>query len=262
MEKTATLDKVCLPIGEANGLPNEHYTSSSVFHEEKDILLFDKWSGLAVSAEVPNIGDVVPIHFQGTPLFIVRSKENKVKVFQNTCRHRGMILIDKAKSIEGAIRCPYHSWCYSTDGNLISTPHVGGPGRNLHEEIDRSKLGLTEVRSHVWMGVIWINLSGNAPKFEDSMKELMERWADFDRPLFHGGKESSFTIEIAANWKLAVENYCESYHLPWVHPGLNSYSKLEDHYHIEYKTNFLDKVQKFTSSLKIKRVMFSLIFLI
>ena len=120
MEKTATLDKVCLPIGEANGLPNEHYTSSSVFHEEKDILLFDKWSGLAVSAEVPNIGDVVPIHFQGTPLFIVRSKENKVKVFQNTCRHRGMILIDRAKSIEGAIRCPYHSWCYSTDGNLIS----------------------------------------------------------------------------------------------------------------------------------------------
>ena len=35
------------------------------------------------------------------------------------------------------------------------------------------------------------------------------------------------------NWKLAVENYCESYHLPWVHPGLNSYSRLEDHYHIE-----------------------------
>ena len=35
------------------------------------------------------------------------------------------------------------------------------------------------------------------------------------------------------NWKLAVENYCESYHLPWVHPGLNSYSRLEDHYHIQ-----------------------------
>ena len=207
---------------------------------------------MAVSAEVPNIGDVVPIHFQGTPLFIVRSKENKVKVFQNTCRHRGMILIDRAKSIEGAIRCPYHSWCYSTDGNLISTPHVGGPGRNLHEEIDRSKLGLTEVRSHLWMGVIWINLSGNAPKFEDSMKELMDRWADFDRPLFHGGKESSFTIEIAANWKLAVENYCESYHLPWVHPGLNSYSKLEDHYHIEYKNKFSGQGTKVYQQLKDK----------
>ena len=252
MENTATLNQVCLPIGKANGLPNEHYTCSSVFKEEKDILLFDKWSGLAVSAEISNIGDVVPIHFQGTPLFIVRTKENKVKVFQNTCRHRGMILIDKAKSIEGAIRCPYHSWCYSTDGNLISTPHVGGPGRNLHEAIDRSKLGLTEVRSHVWMGVIWINLSGNAPKFEDSMKELIDRWADFDRPLFHGGKESSFTIEIAANWKLAVENYCESYHLPWVHPGLNSYSKLEDHYHIEYKNKFSGQGTRVYQQLKDK----------
>ena len=86
----------------------------------------------------------------------------------------------------------------------------------------------------------------------DSMKELMDRWADFDRPLFHGGKESSFTIEIAANWKLAVENYCESYHLPWVHPGLNSYSKLEDHYHIEYKNKFSGQGTKVYQQLKDK----------
>jgi choline monooxygenase len=51
--------------------------------------------------------------------------------------------------------------------------------------------------------------------------------------MHHGGADSSFTLEVATNWKLAVENYCESYHLPWVHPGLNSYSRLEDHYHIE-----------------------------
>ena len=98
----------------------------STSKEEKDILLFGKWSGLAVSAQIPNIGAAVPIFFQGTPLFIIRTKKNKVKVFQNTCRHRGMILIDRVKSIEGAIRCPYHSWCYSTEGSLISTPHVGG----------------------------------------------------------------------------------------------------------------------------------------
>ena len=94
MEKTARLNQVCLPVDEANGLPNEHYTCPSVFKEEKDILLFGKWSGLAVSAQIPNIGYAVPISFQGTPLFIIRTKKNKVKVFQNTCRHRGMILID------------------------------------------------------------------------------------------------------------------------------------------------------------------------
>jgi choline monooxygenase len=63
--------------------------------------------------------------------------------------------------------------------------------------------------------------------------DLIARWAEFDQPLHHGGADSSFTLEVATNWKLAVENYCESYHLPWVHPGLNSYSRLEDHYHIE-----------------------------
>jgi choline monooxygenase len=51
--------------------------------------------------------------------------------------------------------------------------------------------------------------------------------------LHHGGPDSRFQLKLDCNWKLAVENYCESYHLPWVHPGLNSYSRLEDHYHIE-----------------------------
>ena len=45
-------------------------------------------------------------------------------------------------------------------------------------------------------------------------------------------------IEVNSNWKLAVENYCESYHLPWIHPSLNTYSRLEDHYHIMIGDNF------------------------
>jgi len=65
------------------------------------------------------------------------------------------------------------------------------------------------------------------------MAEAMARWTEFEQPLYHGGDDSRFELEVACNWKLAVENYCESYHLPWVHPGLNSYSRLEDHYHIE-----------------------------
>jgi phenylpropionate dioxygenase-like ring-hydroxylating dioxygenase large terminal subunit len=111
---------------------------------------------------------------------------------------------------------------------------VGGPGQNTHAGIDRALLGLVEVRSHIWMDVVWINISGTAPDFEVANAELLERWAEFDKPLFHGGANSRFTLEVNCNWKLAVENYCESYHLPWVHPGLNSYSRLEDHYHIEH----------------------------
>ncbi|MFD3189077.1 aromatic ring-hydroxylating dioxygenase subunit alpha [Sedimentitalea sp. HM32M-2] len=234
MSRTATdLSAVRRPIDRAQGLPNAHYTDAGVFDEEKQALLASQWAGLAVAADVPEPGDAVPISFLGMPLLLIRDKQGAVRVFQNTCRHRGMILVEAPRKIEGAIRCPYHSWCYATDGRLVSTPHVGGPGQNTHDGIDRATLGLIEVRSHVWFDVVWINLSGDAPAFDVAMSDLMARWAEFDRPLFHGGAESRFQLDVACNWKLAVENYCESYHLPWVHPGLNSYSRLEDHYHIE-----------------------------
>ncbi|MEM7076713.1 MAG: aromatic ring-hydroxylating dioxygenase subunit alpha [Pseudomonadota bacterium] len=227
------LSSVRRSVEKANGLPNAHYIDDTVFAEERHALLHGQWAGLAVAADVPEPGDAVPLTFLDTPLLLLRDKDGDVRVYQNICRHRGMILVDKPTKIRGAIRCPYHSWCYSTKGALVSTPHVGGPGHNTHEAVRREELGLMEVRSRVWRDVVWINLSGDAPAFEDAMADVIARWEEFDRPLFHGGADSRFTLEVATNWKLAVENYCESYHLPWVHPGLNSYSRLEDHYNIE-----------------------------
>ena len=216
------LSAVRRPVSEAQGLPNPHYIDPVVFEEEKKAVLFASWSGLGVTADVPETGDAVPITFLGIPLLMVRDKVGQVRVFQNTCRHRGMILVEEPRKIEGAMRCPYHSWCYSTDGRLVSTPHVGGPGQNTHESIDRTLLGLIEVRSHIWRDVVWINIDGGAQTFEEANADLIARWAEFDKPLFHGGPDSAFQLGVNCNWKLAVENYCESYHLPWIHPGLNS----------------------------------------
>ena len=230
---SSNLDAVRKPIEHANGLPNAHYVDENVHVEESHHLLLNQWSGLATAAEVPENSDALPIEFAQIPLLLVRDRQGQVRVFQNICRHRGMILVSEPRKIEGAIRCPYHSWCYGTDGRLVSTPHVGGPGQNTHEAIEKSELGLIEVRSYVWRDVVWINVSGTAPAFEDAMRDVMSRWAEFEQPLHHGGTDSSFDLQVNCNWKLAVENYCESYHLPWVHPGLNSYSRLEDHYHIE-----------------------------
>ncbi|WP_375690956.1 aromatic ring-hydroxylating dioxygenase subunit alpha [Pseudooceanicola sp. LIPI14-2-Ac024] len=221
------------PVAEARGLPNPHYTDPATHARERDRLFFDTWAGLAVAADVPEPGDARPVDYMGVPLLLIRGRDGAVRVFQNICRHRGMILVAEPRRIEGAIRCPYHSWCYGTDGRLVATPHVGGPGMNTHEAIDKATLGLIEVRSHVWRDVVWVNLSGDAPPFEEVHANLIARWTDFDRALHHGGAESRFTLDVNCNWKLAVENYCESYHLPWVHPGLNAYSRLEDHYNIE-----------------------------
>ena len=229
---TPELSAVLNPIETANGLPNEHYTSREVYDAERHPLWFSTWAGICVDADVAEPGDARPVDFLGVPLFVMRGKDGQVRVFQNICRHRGMILVTEPRKIEGAIRCPYHSWCYSHEGRLVATPHVGGPGQNAHPDVKRDELGLIEVRSHVWMGVVFVNLSGDAKPFDEVHADLIERWREFDVPLHHGGKYGKLFLECRTNWKLAVENFCESYHLPWVHPGLNSYSRLEDHYHI------------------------------
>ena len=136
------------------------------------------------------------------------------------------------------IRCPYHNWCYGIDGKLVSTPHVGGIGKHSHKGVKKNELGLNKVRSHVWNDTIFIDITGNALSFDDHFSRLKKRWSDFDQPMFFGGNDSGFSMCLNANWKLAIENYCESYHLPSVHPELNKTSKLSDHYHICESENY------------------------
>ena len=228
-----TLTKVIAPIGKASGLPNAFYTDAALHEAERTRIFQQGWCAVGFGKDVAEAGAAWPVEFLGMPLLIVKDQANRVRVFQNVCRHRGMILVDKPKQLSGLIRCPYHSWCYELSGQLRATPHVGGPGNNVHDDVDRSKLGLIEVRSHVWMDVVFMNVSGTAPDFQTHAADLIARCAEFGGvKLYHGGPDSSFSLELKTNWKLAVENYCESYHLPWVHPGLNSYSRLEDHYNM------------------------------
>lgn len=232
LHDTAMLDAVTAPIEAARGLPNRYYTDPATFEEERRVVFAATWAGLGFAKDVPEPGDARPVSFCGSELIVVRGRDDRVRVFLNACRHRGMILLEEPRRIEGALRCPYHSWCYDLNGALKATPHVGGPGHNTHPDLDRSALGLIEVRSRVWRDVIFVNLDGTAPPFEEHAAALMERWAEFEQPQYHGGADSSFALHVKTNWKLAVENYCESYHLPWIHPGLNAYSRLEDHYDI------------------------------
>lgn len=234
-----TLDAVRQPVSDARGLPNEFYADAGVFEIEKQAVFAKNWACIGFASDVASIGAAKPVQFLGRPYVMVRGKDDVVRVFENVCRHRGMILVDAPTKTNGVIRCPYHSWCYSLDGSLKTTPHVGGPGQNRHDAMKREELGLNEVRSKVWMEMVFVNLSGNAEPFEVANAELLARWSELsDHTLFHAGADSSFKLDVACNWKLAVENYCESYHLPWIHPGLNSYSRLEDHYNIVQSGRF------------------------
>ena len=221
------------------GLPNECYVDDEM-HAYQDEALFDStWAAIGFGKDVPETGSVYPVEFLGQPLFMTRDKSDAVRVYHNICSHRGMILVSEPAKTKGLVRCPYHSWCYDLDGALRRTPFVGGHDKDEHPDFDTSDHGLREVRSHVQFDTVFINLSGDAPAFEEVHQGLLDRWHEFkDLPLYHGGTHATLHFELDGNWKLAVENFCEAYHLPWVHPGLNSYSRLEDHYNIQEPMQF------------------------
>jgi choline monooxygenase len=232
------LDVVNKSIEQSHGLPNECYTSEKYTKLERKKLFEDKWVVIGVGSSIPNKGDAKPFDLLGIPIIILRDKQNKIRVFHNVCSHRGYKILQKSCKIKNVIRCPYHSWSYDMTGNLVATPHIGGMNKHQCSKFDKSKSGLKEIKSYIWLDMIFINISENEIDFEEYIQPLSERWKKFwpekDRKLMvYSNDFGYFNLNAKCNWKFAIENYCESYHLPWVHPGLNSYSKIEDHYHIQ-----------------------------
>ena len=229
-------DAVHREIATASGLPNRVYVCAQTAAMERDSVLTNTWTCIGFESDLEP-SSALPVELMGLPLLMVRDAAGRIRVFHNVCRHRGHRLVQQACALQGSVRCPYHSWTYDFDGRLRGTPHIGGTGIHELEGFDRQQRGLFGVRTAVWLGMVFINLSANAAPFTQHIAPLEQRW----QPLVGGNGLASLCaaddrpklqIEVTANWKLAVENYCESYHLPWIHPQLNAYSRIEDHYPI------------------------------
>ena len=225
-------------IENAHGLPNECYLSGPYNNIERKKIFEEKWVTIGVASSVPNPGDTKPFDLLGIPLIIIRDKKHQVRVFHNVCSHRGYKLVQETCSLKNVLRCPYHSWSYDFEGNLVATPHLGGINKHEHDDFDKSKSGLKEVRTSIWLDLIMVNISENELPFTEYIKPLEDRWSAFwtkedQKLIVHAEDYGYFNLEAKCNWKFAIENYCESYHLPFVHPGLNAYSKIDDHYHIQ-----------------------------
>ncbi len=225
------------PINAASGLPNRAYRDPDWALMERERLLSPAWTCVGFVDDLQP-GWAAPVDLLGLPLLQVRDRSGQSRVFHNVCSHRGIRLVrEKGKMPRGGIVCPYHQWGYGFDGCLKVTPHIGGPGKHEVEGFDKSDHGLRALRSAEWLGMVFVNLDGKAEAFEEFIAPLEQRWAKFlgadgfaeVRTTTQG---CALELPLNANWKLAVDNYLESYHLPMVHPGLNSYSRLEDHYNI------------------------------
>ena len=239
IKKLKNVDK---PIEKANGLPNECYTNSNYLLHEKEKIFFNKWTVVGVGSSIPKTGDAKPYDLFGIPLILIRDKEMKIRVFHNVCSHRGFKLLDKSCTLKNVIRCPYHSWSYDFQGKLIATPHIGGLNNHHSEKFDKIKSNLKEVKTKIWMDIIFVNINSNEEDFEDYIKPLENRWSKFinkddQRLITHSNDYGYFSLDVKCNWKFAIENYCESYHLPTIHPELNKVSNINDHYHIQSLPN-------------------------
>ena len=214
-------------VDQAIGLPNEAYTGDAFLREEYAAVLGRGWIGIAFDDDVAAPGDLYPVQAAGQPLIVLRDREQNIRVFHNVCRHRGTKLVEQPCSNKRQIVCPYHAWAYGLDGRLNATPNFRGPEIKERVAFEPGQQDLVEVRAAVWNHVVMVNLSGDAMPLAEWAGALDRRWSCYDLENTIPARE--VTYDIGANWKLTLENFLESYHLPVVHPALNAYSPQDDH---------------------------------
>ena len=213
----------------ASGLPGAAYTSEAFLALENKRIFADSWVFAGFTHELARTGDAMPVTVAGQPLLLVRDAGSRVRAFHNVCRHRNLKLVDTPGNAGRALRCPYHSWTYGLDGTLLLTPYFGGRGpRTAPAGFDRRSHGLVPVRSATWHDWIFVNLDGAAPPIEEFTAPLRNRLEGADLTRLHHIVTIDFG-EVAANWKLIVENFIEPYHVQFVH-ATTTEQPLTDHY--------------------------------
>ncbi len=216
------------------GLPNRFYVTREEFFRERELIFSSMWISIGFASEVPNAGDTYPLEFMELPLLILRGEDLKLRVFHNVCPHRGHILVSESRNLKKFLRCPYHSWTFHLDGQLVHTPHIGGVGVRELKTFDPSCHGMREIRSMVWNDLVFMNIDGKAEPFQQFIQPLEDRWQSYwgktgPSMLKRSQTDDNIVFELETNWKLVVENYLEAYHLPSIHPELNRISSVKDH---------------------------------
>ena len=209
---------VAVGMTEAVPLRGRAYTDAAIFAGERDKVFAGGWVALLFDHQIAGAGDQFPVEMAGLPLVAVRGKDGGIKVFHNVCRHRAALVVPAPVRGQPTLRCPYHGWAYGLDGSLRATPLWDGSRVTAPEALDRSRLGLREVRSGVWSGVVWIDLSGAAPPLDAHVAPYTRLWRNYKMEEFRLAHYE--TGQIDANWKLAIEASVENYHEPFVHEKL------------------------------------------
>jgi Rieske 2Fe-2S family protein len=206
-----------------SSLPGPSYTAEHEFARERDAVLFADWFCVGREESLAAPGDYLVADVAGESILVVRNSGG-LAGFYNLCRHRGSRLAPVAGSqpaagpersgcvVGGVIRCPYHSWTYGLDGSLRSAPFLPDLRRY------RDQLSLHPVSIATWGGFVFARLGEAGVLLHDQLNGTDDRLAAY--PLADLRTGHRLVYQVAANWKVILENYNECYHCGPVHPEL------------------------------------------
>ena len=194
------------------------YISQTYARAEGDKLWSKVWQQVGRVEEIPKVGDFLTYEILDESVIIVRSTPDTISAYHNVCSHRGRRLVDTppgAHEARGQARqfiCGFHGWRYDLDGkNTFAAERQDWPC-GLTEESTK----LRGVTVDTWGGWIWINMDPGCEPLRDylepaaslldhfhleNMRYRWRKWLVFD-----------------CNWKVALEAFMETYHVPYTHP--------------------------------------------
>jgi choline monooxygenase len=212
-------------------IPARAYSGPAEYALEQERIFSSGWVWAGYAHWVDEPGMVHPVDIGGKPLLIIRGDDDQIRVFHNSCRHRGMAMTDEPVKVRKRIQCAYHCWSYNLDGSLHATPYFTRE-RTRAVPDGAEHLGLLPVASQVWAGMVFVNLAleraeaGGTDQidadFAAMLAPILARWDHVDFNRIHLAEERRF--DIAVNWKLVVENFLDFYHLPFIHPQVGPVS--------------------------------------
>ncbi len=155
----------------AETLPGWCYTSQEFYERERDSIFFRQWTCIGHQGRVPHAGSYITLDFLGVPVLVVRDQNLQLHAYVNQCTHRGALLATGEGDCK-QIKCPYHAWAFSLEGELLGTP--------LFEEsaaFQKSDHGLRRIRLESWSGLMWINFDPGSPDLLSHLGDLPQRTA-------------------------------------------------------------------------------------
>jgi choline monooxygenase len=195
-------------IAHASTIPAEWYTSPEFYGLEQVRVFRATWqlAGRPSQARLP--GQYFTLDIAGEPIVIVRGADNVLRALSNVCRHRAGPVASGSGN-RSSFRCGYHGWTYGLDGKLAGCPEFDGVA-----DFDRAGSGLPEFRAESQGGFVFVNIDSVPLPLETYLQGLIA--LPQCEPVVHR------EWDMHCNWKVYVDNYLEGYHIPVVHPVLNS----------------------------------------